>query len=304
MLDALDYEDVKGKLSSWVQRPEVTKWIRKIFAHFLRTFSDDQGKNVYEERINFMCSENKQSLEVTFTHLSQKYPSLAIWLAEEPSLILPILHIVAMDVTLELFPDYDKIVKDVYVRIRELPVEDKLRDLRQIHLNALIKIKGVVTKRTNVLPELSKMYFRCACGDIKGPIYHAQSTYEAKQYLGQCVLCQANGPYTLDESVTIYRNYQRMTIQETPGTVPPGRVPRQKEVFVLHDLVDLARPGDEVEITGVFVNKFEYFANVKHGFPVFSTVIEANNIKRFGDDDVVDITDEDKDAIIQLAKQP
>ncbi len=83
------------------------------------------------------------------------------------------------------------------------------------------------------------------------------------------MLCQANGPYTLDDSETLYRNYQRMTMQETPGTVPPGRVPRQKEVYVLHDLVDTARPGDEVEITGVFVNRFDYFANVKHGFPVF-----------------------------------
>jgi DNA replication licensing factor MCM2 len=47
------------------------------------------------------------------------------------------------------------------VRIRDLPVEDKLRDLRQIHLNALIKIKGVVTKRTGVFPELQKIFFRC-----------------------------------------------------------------------------------------------------------------------------------------------
>jgi DNA replicative helicase MCM subunit Mcm2 (Cdc46/Mcm family) len=69
--------------------------------------------------------------------------------------------------------------------------------------------------------------------------------------------------------------------------VPPGRVPRQKEVVVTHDLVDCARPGDEVEITGTYVNRFEYFANMKHGFPVFSTFIEANNIKRFGDDDII-----------------
>lgn len=47
-------------------------------------------------------------------------------------------------------------------------------------------------------------------------------------------------------------------MQETPGTVPPGRVPRQKEVYILNDLVDSARPGDEVEITGIFMNKFEY----------------------------------------------
>jgi len=37
----------------------------------------------------------------------------------------------------------------------------------------------------------------------------------------------------------------------------------------LNDLVDTARPGDEVEITGIFINKFDYGANVKHGFPVF-----------------------------------
>jgi len=51
--------------------------------------------------------------------------------------------------------------------------------------------------------------------------------------------------------------------------VPPGRVPRQKEVYVLNDMVDVARPGDEVEITGIFINRFDYFSNVKHGFPVF-----------------------------------
>ena len=27
----LDYEDVKGKVSIWVQKPDVIKWIRKIF---------------------------------------------------------------------------------------------------------------------------------------------------------------------------------------------------------------------------------------------------------------------------------
>ena len=85
-----------------------------------------------------------------------------------------------------------------------------------------------------------------------------------------------------------------MTIQETPGTVPPGRVPRQKEVLLQHDLVDSARPGDEVEITGVYVNRLDYLGNIKHGFPVFHTVIEANFVRRFGDEEVVDITDEDK----------
>ncbi len=62
--------------------------------------------------------------------------------------------------------------------------------------------------------------------------------------------------------------------------MPPGRVPRQKEIVLLDDLIDNARPGDEVEITGIYKNRFDYFANVKHGFPVFTTTIEANFLMR------------------------
>ena len=301
--DVIDYEEVKGQLSQWVQRQEVVRWIRKSFTNFLRTFKDENGVSVYEERIREMCANNRQSLEITFIHLSVKYPFLAIWLAEEPSLMLPILNEVALEVTLELFSEYYNIHSTIYARIRDLPVEDKLRDLRQIHLNALIKIRGVVTKRTGVFPEYSRIFYRCSCGDIKGPIFH-NNAYEGKQFLGQCVVCQSNGPFTVDEVNTVYRNYQKMTIQETPGTVPPGRVPRQKEVYVLNDQVDAARPGDEVEITGIFMNRFDYWANIKHGFPVFQTIIEANFIRRFGDEDIIELTEEDKQAIRDLAKQP
>jgi len=86
--------------------------------------------------------------------------------------------------------------------------------------------------------------------------------------------------------------------------VPPGRVPRQKEIYILNDLVDSARPGDEVEITGIFKNRYEVRSNVKHGFPVFSTMIEANHVKRFGDEQVVELTDEDKKAIREEARKP
>ena len=112
-------------------------------------------------------------MEITYGNISREHPTLAIWLAEDPLTILPILNIVAYDITLELFPEYNKIHKEIFVRVGNLPVEDKLRDLRQINLNALIKIRGVVTKRTNVMPELNKLFFRCVCGDIKGPIIHS-----------------------------------------------------------------------------------------------------------------------------------
>ena len=53
MQDVLDYEDVKGKLSIWVTRPEVRRWIRKMFGLFLRTTTDqdDFNKNIHEQKI-------------------------------------------------------------------------------------------------------------------------------------------------------------------------------------------------------------------------------------------------------------
>lgn len=49
---------------------------------------------------------------------------------------------------------------------------------------------------------------------------------------------------------TIYRNYQKITLQESPGTVPAGRLPRHKEVVLLCDLIDKARPGEQIDVTG------------------------------------------------------
>jgi len=102
----------------------------------------------------------------------------------------------------------------------------------------------------------------------------------------------------------LHRNYQKITIQETPGSVQPGRVPRQKEVILLGDNIDLARPGDEVEVTGIYTSRFEYTLNVKHGFPVFSTIIEANYLKRLREIESDELLDEEKFKIKQLSKRP
>lgn len=44
------------------------------------------------------------------------------------------------------------------------------------------------------------------------------------------------------------------------------------------DLIDCCRPGDEVDLTGRYTNNFDMALNTLNGFPVFSTVIEANNV--------------------------
>ncbi|CAG2102800.1 unnamed protein product [Medioppia subpectinata] len=56
------------------------------------------------------------------------------------------------------------------------------------------------------------------------------------------------GPFVVNSTETIYKDFQKITIQEIPGTVPPGALPRSKEVLLYFDLIDSCKPGDEVDV--------------------------------------------------------
>jgi DNA replication licensing factor MCM2 len=57
----------------------------------------------------------------------------------------------------------------VYMRVADLPTTDSLRELRCTHLNQLIKVSGVITRRTSVLPMLKHLKFRCQrCNSLSG----------------------------------------------------------------------------------------------------------------------------------------
>ena len=54
--------------------------------------------------------------------------------------MLPILDEVLKKEVLRLYPAYEDIHPEVFVRISELPIIDQIRDIRQSHLNCMIKI--------------------------------------------------------------------------------------------------------------------------------------------------------------------
>lgn len=61
--------------------------------------------------------------------------------------------------------------------------------------------------------------------------------------------CQTCGVTFILLLQTVYQNYQRIKIQESPGKVAAGRLPRSKDAILLADLVDSCKPGDEIVST-------------------------------------------------------
>lgn len=120
-----------------------------------------------------------------------------------------------------------------------------------------------------------------------------------------CPDCDSEGPFKLNASRSRYRNYQRVNLQERPGSVPPGRVPRTKEVVLLDDLVDIARPGEEVEVTGIFCHSYDYYLTQRSGFPVFQTYVSANHVRRKEDaSSASNLSESDRKQILDLASDP
>jgi DNA replication licensing factor MCM2 len=181
---------------------------------------------------------------VSYTDLASSRPILAWFLAGTPQPLLEIFDGVALDVILAYYPAYDRIHSEIHVRIIELPSSLSLRDLRQGDLNTLVKVTGVVTRRSGVFPQLKYVKFDCSkCNAVLGPFFQ-DTNKELK--ISFCSACESRGPFTVNSEQTVYRNYQKMTLQESPGSVPAGRLPRHREVVCLWDLIDVAKPGEEI----------------------------------------------------------
>lgn len=296
--------DVKASnITDWVLQPQVLRSIYREFKAFLTEFTDEAGTSVYGNRIKTLGEVNSASLEVSYLHIASSKAVLSYFLANEPTEVLKVFDQVALDVTLFHYPQYHDIHNEIHVRITDLPIVYTLRQLRQSHLNCLLRVSGVVTRRTGVFPQLKYVMFLCQkCGITLGP-FQQESSQEVK--ISFCQNCQSKGPFTVNSEKTVYRNYQRLTLQESPGSVPAGRLPRQREVVLLADLIDTAKPGDEVEITGIYRNSYDAQLNNKNGFPVFATILEANHVIKSHDQMAgFQMTEEDERQIRALSRDP
>lgn len=143
---------------------------------------------------------------------------------------------VAQKVVFDFHKNYKNIHQKIYVRITNLPVYDQIRNirwglkshlishlfchcfnmhyhffemlyylmnLRQIHLNTMIRIGGVVTRRSGVFPQLQQVKYDCAkCGMVLGPFF--QNSYSEVK-VGSCPECQSKGPFTINvEQVRVF----------------------------------------------------------------------------------------------------
>lgn len=87
--------------------------------------------------------------------------------------------------------------------------------------------------------------------------------------------------------------------------MPAWRLPRYKEVIMLNDLIDAAHPGEGVEVTGIYQHRVDPSINIMYGFPMFSNMIYAKQVRKTDDGSgEAELTDDNVSEIRALDKNP
>ncbi|KAL7436522.1 hypothetical protein ACHAXH_005386 [Discostella pseudostelligera] len=148
---------------------------------------------------------------------------------------------------LELLPN--DVLPRVQVRPFHLRSLSHMRSLDPNAIDTLLCIRGMVVRTSPVIPDLKVAFFQCSiCGNTDQVTIDRGRIAEPTQ----CPTCFVRHGYSLIHNRCYYSDKQMVRVQETPDEVPAGETPASIVVFAYDDLVDAVRPGDRVEVTGVF----------------------------------------------------
>jgi DNA replication licensing factor MCM6 len=127
-----------------------------------------------------------------------------------------------------------------------------MRELNGARIGQLLRVKGTVTRTSEVRPELLVGTFRCnECLGLERSI-EQQFKYTEPSICSNS-LCNNRTRWTLVPELSKFANWQRVRLQEDAEELPPGSMPRTLDIIVRNDVVEKAKPGDKCFFTGVLI---------------------------------------------------
>eukprot|EP01084_Bolivina_argentea_P272579 464138_1 len=143
--------------------------------------------------------------------------------------------------------------KDVWVRPFNLLVDNikSMRNMDPINIDELVSVQGMVIRSTSIIPDIQTAFFRCTLchNEVDVPIDMGRIAEPTKCDNRQC---QGNHTMELIHNRCSFKDKQLIKVQESPESIPDGETPQTIDVYVYDQLVDFVKPGDRVEVTGVY----------------------------------------------------
>jgi DNA replication licensing factor MCM3 len=248
-------------------------------------------------------------------------------LRRDPLRHLRALEAACHDIAMENRPGYDKNGNSVKVALSGPVGATPLspRGLNSGMLRQLVAVEGVATKVSAIKPKVIKSVHYCAETKQHSERQYIDSTdpqlglhavdnngreqpdriinitptvYPTKDKDGN--------PLETEFGLSVYKDHQTVTLQEMPERAPMGQLPRSIELILDHDLVDKIKPGDRVNIVGVYRALAPGGAGgLRSHRSTFKTVLLVNNVQILGrDTSQLTFSPQDVRTIKEIGKRP
>ena len=216
---------------------------------------------------------------VNYRHLHSYDPDLAEAIEGEYVRFEPFLRRAAKEFVLSYHPELDReisggggglmkensVVTSYFVAIYNCSTILPVRALRTGTIGRFSSISGTVTRSSDVRPELIVGSFRCQkCGLVAPDVM--QQYHLTRPPLCRNPRCQnrnsgdfhlevtgAGSPDDENSGGSEFVDWQRLRVQENADEIPPGSMPRTIDVIVRNEMVERAKAGDRVVLTGSLV---------------------------------------------------
>ncbi len=248
---------------------------------FLTRFKDKFGNYKYIEAIDEMMPKNAKYIIVDFNDLVFE-PEIGILFSKNPDRIFDAFSRAIKEALQTRFPDYAEKIKDeVRARLVNYPLQRSLRQINAETIGTITSVSGMVVRASEVKPLAKELIFVC-------PDEHHTKVIQLKGMIVKIpVVCDnpncKHRDFELKPEASTFIDFQLLRLQELPEDLPPGQLPHYIDITIRQDLVDSARPGDRIILTGIVRVEQESVAGVQRGHSgLYRLRIEGNNIEFLG----------------------
>lgn len=278
---------------------------------FLLEFRDSNGVFWYVNQIDQMMSRHAKYIVIDYNDmvLSTKIDDHFNTNADQ---ILKAFSKAIFLILRERFPGYaDQIKDEIRARVINFPVQRGLREINAEIINKMTSVSGMVVRASEIKPLARELNYICPQGHrtqvilLKGMSVNAPTKCSDPK-------C-SHRDLDVEPETSKFIDFQIIRLQELPEDLPPGQLPHYVDVAIKQDLVDSARPGDRVILTGIVRIEQEHVSGISRANSgLYRLRVDGNNVEFLGGrgsnisrkTEREEISSEEEKIIRALAKNP
>jgi len=278
-------------------------WAQRQFYLFITKYKkkgqepiNDDEKPFYLDQIHQLWSHNANygssaKFTVQARNILEFCPALYSDMIRNPLELIPLFDTILWQISVEhlkqkgMFdhnrPEVEQGV--LLLSITDLAPQNKksMRSLDPEDIECLISVTGIVTRVSDLLPDMMTAFYECTNQGCDGFAWVKVENHKIVEPT-RCDTCGKMNTFRLVHGSCEFSDRQVVRIQERPDDMPEGETPQTMKVYIFDEMFDRLRPGDRTEIVGVYrASKMRIsptWSNVKADYRTYMDVLSTSNL--------------------------